>query len=144
MRIDKLYRGRVKVFAYETDELELDFGDDRKAINGSKVVVLGVAYKRDIDDVRESPGLDIIQLLEQRGADVVYHDPYVASVRLEGDAIMHSTPYSAELLAGADCVVIVTDHSIFDWQHVLDHSKLVVDSRNATVGKQGAARIEVL
>jgi UDP-N-acetyl-D-glucosamine dehydrogenase len=118
--------------------------EDRKAINGSKIVVLGVAYKRDIDDVRESPALDIIQLLEQRGADVVYHDPYVESVRLEGDATMSTTPYSTELLSGADCVVIVTDHSIFDWQHVVDHSKLVVDTRNATAGKQGAARIEVL
>lgn len=117
---------------------------DRKAINGSKIVVLGVAYKRDIDDVRESPALDIIQMLEQRGADVIYHDPYVASIRLEGDAMMHSTPYSAELLAGADCVIIVADHSIFDWQHVLDHSKLVVDTRNATAGKLGAARIEAL
>ena len=117
---------------------------DRKSVNGAKIVVLGVAYKRDIDDVRESPALDVIQLLEQRGAHVQYHDPFVPSVRLEGEGRMESTPYSAELLAGADCVVIVTDHSAFDWQHVLDHSKLVVDTRNATAGKQGAARIELL
>jgi UDP-N-acetyl-D-glucosamine dehydrogenase len=129
---------------YVIDKVAGALNEDRKAINGSKIVVLGVAYKRDIDDVRESPALDIIQLLEQRGGDVVYCDPYVESVRLEGDATMVSTPYSAELLSGADCVVIVTDHSIFDWQHVVDHSKLVVDTRNATAGKQGAARIEVL
>jgi UDP-N-acetyl-D-glucosamine dehydrogenase len=117
---------------------------DRKSVNGSKIVVIGVAYKRDIDDVRESPALDVIQLLEQRGAEVSYTDPYVASVRLEGESTMQSTAYSAELLAGADCVVIITDHSIFDWQHVLDHSKLVVDTRNATGGMQGAARVETL
>jgi UDP-N-acetyl-D-glucosamine dehydrogenase len=117
---------------------------DRKSVNGSKIVVIGVAYKRDIDDVRESPALDVIQLLEQRGAEVSYTDPYVASVRLEGESTMQSKAYSAELLAGADCVVIITDHSIFDWQHVLDHSKLVVDTRNATGGMQGAARVETL
>ncbi|HYO87628.1 MAG TPA: nucleotide sugar dehydrogenase [Candidatus Limnocylindrales bacterium] len=117
---------------------------DRKSVNGSKIVVIGVAYKRDIDDVRESPALDVIQLLEHRGAEVSYTDPYVASVRLEGESTMQSTPYSAELLAGADCVVIITDHSIFDWQHILDHSKLVVDTRNATGGMQGAARVETL
>jgi UDP-N-acetyl-D-glucosamine dehydrogenase len=83
-------------------------------------------------------------LLEQRGAHVQYHDPFVPSVRLEGEGHMESTPYSAELLAGADCVVIVTDHSSYDWQHVLDHSKLVVDTRNATAGRRGAARIESL
>ncbi len=117
---------------------------DRKSVNGSKIVVIGVAYKRDIDDVRESPALDVIQLLEQRGAEVSYTDPYVASVRLEGESTMQSTAYSAELLAGADCVVIITDHSIFDWQHVIDHSKLVVDTRNATGGMQGVARVETL
>jgi UDP-N-acetyl-D-glucosamine dehydrogenase len=129
---------------YVIDKVSDALNHDRKAVNGSKIVVLGVAYKRDIDDVRESPALDVIQLLEQRGAEVRYHDPYVPSVRLEGDARMESSPYSADLLASADCVVIVTDHTSFDWQHVLDHSKLVVDTRNATAGKQGAARIEAL
>ena len=129
---------------YVIDKVVDALNHDRKPVNGSKILVLGVAYKRDIDDVRESPALDVIHLLEQRGAHVCYHDPYVPSVRLEGDARMESTPYSAELLAAMDCVVIVTDHGVFDWQHVLDHSKLVVDTRNATVGKQGAARIESL
>lgn len=129
---------------YVIDKVTDALNHDRKSVNGSKIVVLGVAYKRDIDDVRESPALDVIQLLEARGAAVCYHDPFVPSVRLEGDARMESTPYSPELLAGADCVVIVTDHSSFDWQHVLDHSKLVVDTRNATAGMQGAARIESL
>ncbi|MFN8378448.1 MAG: nucleotide sugar dehydrogenase [Anaerolineae bacterium] len=129
---------------YVIDKVTDALNHDRKSVNGSKILVLGVAYKRDIDDVRESPALDVIQLLEQRGAEVCYHDPYVPSVRLEGDTHMESTPYSAELLSAVDCVVIVTDHSVFDWQHVLDHSKLVVDTRNATAGKQGAARIETL
>ena len=129
---------------YVIDKVTDALNHDRKAVNGARIVVLGVAYKRDIDDVRESPALDIIQLLEQRGAEVTYHDPFVPSVRLEGEGRMESSPYSEALLTEADCVVIVTDHSVFDWQHVLDHSKLVVDTRNATAGKRGAARIEAL
>lgn len=115
--------------------------EDSKSVRGSNIVVLGVAYKRDIDDVRESPALDIISLLEKRGAQVTYHDPHIAKVRLEGDAVMHSSEYSDALLENADCVVIVTDHSAYDWQHVLDHSGLVVDTRHATAGRQGQARV---
>jgi UDP-N-acetyl-D-glucosamine dehydrogenase len=115
--------------------------DDCKSVKGSRVVILGVAYKRDVDDVRESPALDIIGLLQEKGAQVVYHDPFVPSIRLEGDETMSSTPYDAALLANADAVVIVTDHRAFDWQHVLDHSKLVIDTRNATQGRRGAARV---
>ena len=115
--------------------------DDSKAVRGAKIVVLGVAYKRDVDDVRESPALDIISLLEQRGAHITYHDPYVAQIRLEGDAVMQSSSYSDGLLEEADCVVIVTDHSSYDWQHVVDHSRLIVDTRHATAAKQGKARV---
>ncbi len=114
---------------------------ERKSVNGASIVVLGVAYKRDIDDVRESPALDVIGLLEERGAQVVYHDPYVAQVRLEDNAIMQRSEYSDELLESADCVVIVTDHSVYDWQHVLDHSRLVVDTRHATAARTGRARV---
>ncbi|NWF70568.1 MAG: nucleotide sugar dehydrogenase [Chloroflexi bacterium] len=115
--------------------------DDCKALRGSKVVVLGVAYKRDVDDVRESPALDILSLLHERGAEVVYHDPYVPSVRLEGETHMESVAYSGELLQSADCVVVVTDHSSYDWGHVVDHSTLIVDTRHATHPHQGRARI---
>ena len=118
---------------YVVDKVTQALNDDCKSVRGSKIVVLGVAYKRDVDDVRESPALDVIGLLNNLGAKLVYHDPFVPSVRLENDVIMENVDYSAALLESADCVVIVTDHGAFDWQHILDHSKLVVDTRNATV-----------
>ncbi|MBZ0278402.1 MAG: nucleotide sugar dehydrogenase [Anaerolineae bacterium] len=119
--------------------------DEGKAVRGAKVVVLGVAYKRDVNDVRESPALDVLQLLRDKGADVVYHDPYVPRVHMEAsNDYMNSVAYSDELLEGADCVVIVTDHRSFDWQHVLDHSRLVVDTRHATPPLEGKARRVIL
>jgi UDP-N-acetyl-D-glucosamine dehydrogenase len=93
---------------------------------------LGVAYKRDVDDVRESPALDIIQLLQEKGAKVSYHDPYVPSVRLEHDTHMDSVELSGEWLQAADCVVVVTDHTSYDWQWIVENSKLIFDTRNAT------------
>jgi UDP-N-acetyl-D-glucosamine dehydrogenase len=113
-------------------------------VRGSRVVVLGAAYKRNVDDVRESPALDIISLLQHRGADVVYHDPHVQRVRLEDSAVMESSLYSDKLLEDADCVVIVTDHDWYDWKHVVEHSKLLVDSRHVTHRFGGGARIVTL
>ncbi|MEO8611611.1 MAG: nucleotide sugar dehydrogenase [Chloroflexota bacterium] len=120
--------------------------DEGKAVRGSKVVVLGVAYKRDVNDVRESPALDILGLLQEKGANVVYNDPYVPHVRLEGEHYhdMDCTPYSDELLDSADCVVVVTDHTDYDWQHVVDHSRLIVDTRHVTPPRTGKARIVLL
>ncbi|MFN8373420.1 MAG: nucleotide sugar dehydrogenase [Anaerolineae bacterium] len=126
---------------YVLDKVTQALNDDCKAVRGSKVVVLGVAYKRDVDDVRESPALDVLSLLHERGAQVVYHDPYVPHVRLEGDHTMDTVAYSAELLEGADCVVVVTDHTSYNWQHVVDHSKLIVDTRHATHPLKGRARV---
>ncbi len=113
--------------------------DESKAVRGSKIAVLGVAYKRDVDDVRESPALDVIQLLEDRGAYVTYHDPYVASIRLEGGHIMQRVELTDQWLNDADCVVIVTDHSAYDWAHVVAQSRLLIDTRNATVKVRGPA-----
>jgi UDP-N-acetyl-D-glucosamine dehydrogenase len=117
--------------------------DDCKSVKGSRVVVLGAAYKRDVDDVRESPALDIIGLLRDKGAQVSYHDPYVPSIHLEmeGEITLESTAYDDALLENADAVVIVTDHRVYDWQHVVDHSRVVVDTRNATKGYTGKARV---
>ncbi|MBI5666752.1 MAG: nucleotide sugar dehydrogenase [Chloroflexi bacterium] len=126
---------------YVVNKVLLALNDDGKAIKGSKIVVLGVAYKRDVNDVRESPALDIIGLLQERGGEVVYHDPYIEQVRLDGGEIMHGVEYSDALLEEADCVVIVTDHTWFDWQHVVDHSRLIVDTRHATYPRTGRARI---
>jgi UDP-N-acetyl-D-glucosamine dehydrogenase len=114
--------------------------DVTKSVRSSKIVVLGTAYKRNVDDVRESPALDIITLLKNRGAEVVFHDPYVERVRLDGKYI-ESSAYSDELLETADCVVIVTDHDTYDWQHVVDHSKVVVDTRHVTQKFNGKAYV---
>ncbi|MGE5742623.1 MAG: nucleotide sugar dehydrogenase [Gemmatimonadota bacterium] len=104
--------------------------DQGKAVRRSKVLVVGVAYKKDIDDIRESPALDVIRLLEQRGAVVSYHDPHVA--RLHEDGVeLTSVPLTAEALRGADCVVIVTDHSSLDYGLIAREAKLVVDTRHA-------------
>jgi UDP-N-acetyl-D-glucosamine dehydrogenase len=129
---------------YVLDKITDALNDEGKAVRGSQVVVLGVAYKRDVDDVRESPALDIIHLLQEKGARVAYHDPYVPSIRLEGAETMDSAAYSADLLAGADCVVIVTDHTHYDWMHVVENSRLIIDTRHATPSLKGRARIVTL
>ena len=101
-----------------------------RATRGSKVLVVGVAYKKDIDDIRESPALDVIRLLQRRGAVVTYHDPHVPKLKDEGIDLA-SLPLSSETLAAADCVVIVTDHSDVDYALVERCARLVVDTRNA-------------
>ncbi|MBI5928546.1 MAG: nucleotide sugar dehydrogenase [Chloroflexi bacterium] len=103
-----------------------------KPIRSSRIGVLGVAYKRDIDDVRESPALDIIHLLTEKGAEVEWNDPHVPSIRLENNEVSQSTPFSAEWLKSLDCLVIVTDHTAYDWETIVKHSPLIVDTRNAT------------
>jgi len=128
----------------------------RKPLNGSKVLVLGVAYKRNIDDVRESPALDVMRLLEARGAVVAYHDPFIATVRDDDGhdtagasqgrtRLRHSVPLTPVELGDADVVVIVTDHTSIDFQQVVDHAALVVDTRNATATtRKGRAQIVTL
>ena len=106
---------------------------DRKPVNGSRVLVLGVAYKKDIDDMRESPPLDVIRMLEEQSAKVVYHDPHVATFRDDGHE-RHSVDLTDEELRSADAVVIVTDHSSVDYQRVVNLARIVVDTRNATAG----------
>jgi UDP-N-acetyl-D-glucosamine dehydrogenase len=127
---------------YVVEKVARGLNDSRKAVNGSRVLILGVAYKRDIDDMRESPALDIMRLLEQRGATVVFHDPHVAMFREDGHEY-HSIELTADALAAADAVVIVTDHKAYDWQMVVDHASLVIDTRNAT-GKTTPSRARVV
>lgn len=103
--------------------------DRKKAVNGAHIHLVGVAYKRDVSDVRESPALDIIGLLERLGAKVTYSDPYVDRVQLES-GLLEGSPLQ-ESCAAADCVVIITDHRNIDYKDLLDRSTLVVDSRNA-------------
>ena len=108
----------------------------RKAMNGSKILVLGVAYKKDVDDLRESPALTIIELLRKQGADVSYNDPYFPNVGRgrHYDLGMSSTPL--ERVPEFDCVLIVTDHSDYDYARIVREAQVVVDSRNATRGIQ--------
>src|SRR6266542_3128569 len=100
-----------------------------KAVRGSRVLVLGVAYKRNIDDIRESPALDVIRLLLQRGADVSYHDPHVPVLKDDGIALT-SVPLTAETLKQADCDIIVTDHAAVDYKLVARHARTTVDTRH--------------
>jgi len=112
----------------------------RKAVNGSRVLLLGVAYKRDIDDVRESPALDVLRLLEEDGAEVRYHDPYVDAWRVSDDPEVSrrsSVELTDEELEGADCVVVLTDHSDFDYGRILRGSEALVDARNAVPVEEG-------
>ena len=124
--------------------------DERKAMKGSKVMLLGVAYKKDIDDVRESPALSIIDRLRAKGADVSYHDPFVREVAFDdahtqgGGEPLQSVQLTDEALCKADCVIIVTDHSSIDYHRVCSLTPLIVDTRNALNGelrKSSSARI---
>jgi UDP-N-acetyl-D-glucosamine dehydrogenase len=117
---------------FVVEKVQNALNDHAKAVKGSRIHILGVAYKRDIDDVRESPALDIIHLLERRGATVTFSDPYVPSVRIEGQLLMASDP--AEAIPAADCTVVITDHRNVDYQAAVDQSRLVVDTRNALRG----------
>lgn len=124
--------GQMPMFVVEKVQNALN--DRSKPLRGSHIHLLGMAYKRNIDDVRESPALDIALLLEKRGARVTYSDPYVPSVSLDSRRI-ESHPVE-EMVPQADCVVIVTDHSAVDYGYVAREAKLIVDTRNALKGYQ--------
>lgn len=118
---------------------------DKKSVNGAKVLVLGVAYKKDVSDVRESPALDVIKLLQEKGAEVSYNDPWIPDLRHEGLAL-ESVEIAGSKLGDYDCVVVTTDHSKYDAEAVVASSKRIVDSRNFT-GKlqlKGAAAAKVI
>jgi UDP-N-acetyl-D-glucosamine dehydrogenase len=119
--------------AFVVEKVALALNADRKPVNGSRILVLGVAYKRDIDDVRESPALDVIRLLEEQGAVVDYHDPFISVVREDGHE-HRGVDLTVEALESSDAVVVVTDHKAVDYQLVMDHAPLIVDSRNVTKG----------
>ena len=110
----------------------------KKALNGARVLVLGVAYKKDIDDLRESPALTIIELLQKEGAQVSYHDPYFPFIGKGRKYDLQMKCSSLDNLGQYDCVVIVTDHSDYDYRRIVEESQLVVDTRNATKGIDSA------
>ena len=105
-------------------------------LKNSRVLVLGTAYKPDIDDIRESPALDVIGLLQKKGAQVEYHDPYIPTLKTHDDVKMQSVPDLMEAVKKADCVVIITNHKCYDYKAILDSAKFIYDSRNA-LGKMG-------
>jgi UDP-N-acetyl-D-glucosamine dehydrogenase len=118
--------------------------DHQKSVKGSKVLVLGLAYKKDIDDLRESPSIELIELLREKGAKVDYNDPYIPKTpkQRKHDLKMVSKKLSANMLKSYDVVLIATDHSDYDYESIVKNAKLVVDTRNATVGiRHGAKKI---
>jgi UDP-N-acetyl-D-glucosamine dehydrogenase len=118
--------------------------DRGKALKGSKVLVLGAAYKPDIDDVRESPALDVIALLKKKGAEVSYHDPYVKEIHHEKEGWkMETVKEVMKAVQEAEAVVIVTNHKAYDYEAILKEAKFIFDSRNA-LGKTGIGNPKVV
>ena len=114
----------------------------RKSVNGARILILGIAYKKDINDLRESPALDIFRLLEHKGAELCYNDPYISE--FSEDAInLASKELSETLLESMDCVVLVTNHSSYDYQWLVDHSRIFVDTRNVTKGVNDPKQVVV-
>ncbi len=153
--IDPLYLSwKMKAFQYNARFIELAadintnmpryvvgrvsdaFNDRGITLKGSRCLVLGAAYKPDIDDIRESPALDVIGLLQKKGAHVEYHDPFIPRLRTHDDVEMQSVGDVMEAVRKADCVVIITDHSQYDYPAILNEARFIFDSRNA-LGKAG-------
>jgi len=117
---------------YVVQKITMALNSRKKSINGANVMVLGVSYKKDISDLRESPSLDVIRLLQEQGAKVKYSDPFVPVIKMDDGPDLKTSPLNEKSLQSADCVVIVTDHSTFNYQWIIDNSPVVVDTRNAT------------
>jgi UDP-N-acetyl-D-glucosamine dehydrogenase len=124
---------------YVVQRTALALNDRGKAVKGSRILVLGLAYKPDVDDVRESPSFELIEKLEHLGAHVDYHDPHVPHTHKmrHHDLQMKSIELSKQSLASYDCVIVATHHAAYDWQMIVENSKLIVDTRNATKAAKG-------
>jgi UDP-N-acetyl-D-glucosamine dehydrogenase len=116
---------------FVVDKIQNALNEHSKPVKGSHIHILGVAYKKDIDDLRESPALDIMLLLKRRGARLTFSDPHVSSLELEGERL---TAADVNLAEKADCTVVVTNHSVFNYRKIADQAKLIVDTRNAFKG----------
>jgi len=127
---------------YTTGKIQDALNMIRKPVNGSRVLILGLAYKPDIDDLRESPALDVIHLLQEKGADVSYHDPYIPHLDHDNIVMDSVTDLMAEV-AKADCVAIITNHSDYDYPAILEAAQMIVDTRNA-LGKMGKDNSKVV
>jgi UDP-N-acetyl-D-glucosamine dehydrogenase len=126
---------------FVVNKIQDGLNEREKSVKGSKILLLGVSYKRDVDDVRESPALDVLRILEQKGAKVLYHDPLVSELKLDGHSY-RSVPLG-ESLASADCTVLLTDHALFDIDEIISGARLLVDTRNATKGRSSDKIIKI-
>ncbi len=120
-----------KMPEFVVNKLTLALNKRRRAIKGARILILGVAYKKDVADLRESPALDVIQLLKARGAKISYNDPYIPEINELGYSLK-SIKLTKAALSKADCVIIITNHSSYDYKEICDAAKLVIDTRNAT------------
>ena len=117
---------------YVVNKIQDALNERRKSVNGSRILILGMSYKKDNEDVRESPGLDILRILEQKGAQVSYHDPLVPELELDGK--VYRSVDLDDALSSTDCAVVVTEHSSFDMERIVSRAPLLLDTRNATKG----------
>ena len=120
-----------KMPEFVVEKLVLAFNEKAMPVKNAKILILGVAYKRNVNDLRESPALDVMELLKKRGAVVSYHDPFIPEIH-EGHLKLKSIELTKKAISGFDCVVIVTDHSSFDYKQICDSARMVMDTRNAT------------
>lgn len=121
----------IKASYFVASKVSKALNQKKKSLSESRVLVLGAAYKKDVDDSRESPAVKIMSILAGEGAKISYHDPYVPEVELSPKLVLKSVALTAGEIAGADCVVIATDHSCFDYEMIVNNAKLLVDTRNA-------------
>lgn len=117
---------------YVVEKINAALNSQKKSLRGAKVLLLGIAYKKDIADVRESPALDIMKILQQKGANVIYNDPYVPELAMDDGKKSKSVELNSKLLISVDCVAIISDHSKYNFQWIVDKARVVVDTRNAT------------
>ena len=118
---------------YTVNKISEALNEQRHSVNGATVLLLGIAYKHDVGDIRESPALDIIQILQSQKAAVLYNDDYVPSMTINGQ-MLTSQPLNSELLQAADCVAIITNHSYYDVPLIVREARAIVDTRNMTKG----------
>ncbi len=128
---------------YVVERLQAELNKKKKCINGAKILVLGLAYKKDVDDDRESPSFKVMELLTERGAIISYNDPYCPATRKtrKYDLQLKSMDLSKENIQSHDCTLILTDHTCYDWNFIVEHSHLIVDTRNATKNVKNRSNI---
>jgi UDP-N-acetyl-D-glucosamine dehydrogenase len=121
----------IKASYFVAEKINKALNQQKKSLNESRILIVGAAYKKDVDDCRESPAVKIMSILASEGAEVVYHDPYIPEVMLSSKIILKSKELTVEEIVAADCVVIATDHSCFDYEMIVSNAKVLVDTRNA-------------